>query len=77
MKEGRSLTVDLERIARWGGVESLKSRLESETNGEVDGGVIEEFSGELAPRSLGCLCIEAGIRYRCYTRSATFLTADG
>ncbi len=47
VEDGRSLTVDMERIARWGGMESLKRRLKSEINGEVDGGVIEEFAGEL------------------------------
>jgi hypothetical protein len=47
VEDGRSLTVDVERIARWGGVDSLRRRLESEMNGDVDGGVIEDFSGML------------------------------
>jgi len=45
VEDGRSLIVDVERIARWGGIESLRRRLESETNGDIDGGVIEEFTG--------------------------------
>ncbi len=47
VEDGRSSVVDMERIARWGGVDSLKKRLESEIGGDIDGGVIEDFTGEL------------------------------
>jgi len=46
--EGKSKTIDANRVARWGGVEQLGIRLRNEVSGYFDGGVVEDLKGELA-----------------------------
>ncbi|KAJ9117600.1 hypothetical protein QFC22_004450 [Naganishia vaughanmartiniae] len=43
--DGKSRIIDAGRIKGWGGVTRLTERLENESRGQFDGGVIEEFDG--------------------------------
>jgi hypothetical protein len=52
--EGQSKTIDANRVAQWGGVEQLGTRLRNEVSGYFDGGVVEDLKGELAQITLVC-----------------------
>ncbi|KAJ9098259.1 hypothetical protein QFC21_004588 [Naganishia friedmannii] len=43
--DGKSRVIDADRVKSWGGVTRLTERLENESRGQFDGGVIEEFDG--------------------------------
>lgn len=59
--EGKSKIIDAQRVARWGGAECLLERLKHERDGQFDGGVIEDLTGE--PYTL-FECHHGGVRSR-------------
>lgn len=46
VEDGRSRIIDAERMTSWGGVTRVTERLRNESEGQFDGGIIEEFDGE-------------------------------
>ena len=47
VEDGKSRIIDAERMTSWGGVTRVTERLRNESEGQFDGGIIEEFDGEL------------------------------